>query len=201
MARDYYPAKLSRLDRERRLDEMAAYVGRKQHGQPRFAPLIPADARSALSHERSAARYRRELEVHADAPEPYMALRFWNRGQGELKLTSTLMLHGVPTTFTPFLDPDFVAFIWGLSSEHIDETFHDDVIAVRFPRGNEVPYLVKQQPQPPRAFLREMNRGSSSPCCGRIAMARSSTGAHSCGARPSVWRSATAGSRGAGVLL
>jgi len=158
LARDYYPPKLGRLDREGRLDEMAAYVGRKQRGRPRFAPLISVDARPVLSHERAAARIREELDVHAGAPEPYMAMRFWNRSQGELNLTSTLMLHSVPTAFTPFLDPEFVAFIWGLSSEHIDASFHQEVIAVRFPHGNDAPYLIKQQPQPSRAFLREVNR-------------------------------------------
>ena len=87
-----------------------------------------------------------------------MSLRFWDRGQGELNLTSTLMLHGVRAAYTPFLDPDFVQFIWGLSSEHIDASFHDEVIAVRFPRGNDVPYLEKSVPQPSRTFLRRVNR-------------------------------------------
>ena len=43
-------------------------------------------------------------------------------------------------------------------SEHVDERFHDDIIALRFPRGNDVPYLEKPAPQPSRAFLRRTTR-------------------------------------------
>jgi hypothetical protein len=162
MARDFYPAKLARLDREQRFDEMSWYLGRKYRGRPRFAPLVSAEARTHLSAERAATRIRAELAKHADAPEPYMSLRFWNRGQGELNLTSTLMLHAVGSAYTPFLDPDLVQFIWGLSSEHIDASFHDEVIAVRFPRGNDVPYLQRSVPEPSRAFLRSVNRDLAS---------------------------------------
>jgi asparagine synthase (glutamine-hydrolysing) len=158
MAREYYPAKVRRLDATKRLDELATYLGRKQRGQPRFAPLIAPDARAALSGERAAIRIRAELEVHASEPEPYLATRFWSRTTGELNLTSTLMLHGVPAAYTPFLDPDLVEHLWAVPSEHVDEAFHDDVIAVRFPDGNDVPYRPRTMPRPPRAFLREMNR-------------------------------------------
>jgi hypothetical protein len=149
---------MRKLDRAGRLDELAVYLGRKQHGQPRFAPLIAPDARAWLSGERAAARIRAELEVHANEPEPYVAARFWGRTVGELNLTSTLMLHAVPAAYTPFLDPDFVAHMWSVPSEHVDETFHDDTIAARFPGGNDSPYLEKISPQPSRAFLRRMNR-------------------------------------------
>jgi hypothetical protein len=43
-------------------------------------------------------------------------------------------------------------------SEHVDERFHDDIIALRFPRGNDVPYLEKPAPTPSRTFLRRMNQ-------------------------------------------
>lgn len=158
MAREYYHPRMRRLDQARRLDELAAFLGRKQRGEPRFAPLIAADARSLLSAERAAARIRAELERYADQPEPFLAARFWSRTVGELNLTCTLMLHGVSAAYTPFLDPEVVRFMWSVPSEHVDDSFHDDVIAARFPHGNEVPYLEKRQPQPPRTFLREMNR-------------------------------------------
>ena len=158
MAREYYSAKVRKLDASKRLDELAAHLGRKHRGQPRFAPLIAPDARAALSGERAAARIRAELEDFSLEPEPFLASRFWSRTMGELNLTSTLMLSDVPAAYTPFMDPDLVAHMWAVPTEHIDEAFHDDVIAVRFPSGNDVPYRPRTMPQPSRAFLREVNR-------------------------------------------
>ena len=158
MSRHYYPARMRRLDAEKRLDELAAYMGKKQDGQPRFVSLVAPGLRAGLSGERAAARIRAELEVHVGAPEPFLACRFWGHTVGELNLTSTLMLHGVPRAYTPFLDPDFVAHIVAVPSDHVDERFHDDIIALRFPRGNDVPYLEKPAPRPSRAFLRRTCR-------------------------------------------
>jgi hypothetical protein len=46
---------------------------------------------------------------------------------------------------------------WSIPSEHIDERFHDEVISLRFPDADRIPYRPKTMPTPSRAFLRQMN--------------------------------------------
>jgi hypothetical protein len=99
------------------------------------------------------------LERHADAAEPYLAFRFWGRTVGELNLTGTLLLHGVPTTYGPYLDPDVMEYMWAVPSEHIDESFRDDVISAKFPEAGDIPYRPRTLPQPSPAYRREVNRG------------------------------------------
>jgi asparagine synthase (glutamine-hydrolysing) len=156
--RYYYTPRIRRLDAAGRHDELAAYLGRKQHGEPRFAPLVSASLRSRLSGERAAARIHTELRRYASEPEPFLALRFWNRTSRELNLPATLMLHAVPLVHMPLKDPEIAAFGWTIPTEHIDETFHDEVIRRRFPEAGRIPYRPRTMPTPSRAFLRELNR-------------------------------------------
>jgi hypothetical protein len=154
----FYTPRLRRLSREGRFDQLAAHLGRKQHGQPRYAPLIAPEARSAFSAERATARIRAELERFADGPEPFLEMRFWGRSTRELNLPSTLFLHAVPAVFTPFMDPEYVDFMWSVPSEHVDETFHDELMERRFPERRSIPFRERVSPRPARSFLRELNR-------------------------------------------
>lgn len=157
-AREYFTPKMQRLDRERRWDDLAANMGRRVKGQPRYAPLLAPGARSRLGADAASARIRRELDRHAGGPEPYLALRFWGRTVRELNLTSTAFLPDVPAAYTPFMDPELVEFAWTVPTEHVDEHFHDDVIGVYYPEANDIPYRPRFEPTPSRTFLRQMNR-------------------------------------------
>lgn len=157
--RDYYSPRMRRLNDAGRFADLASEMGRKYRGQPRHLRLLAPEMRSELGGERAAARIEQDLDTYADGPEPYLAFRFWGRTVRELNLPGTVMLHGVPTTYAPFLDPDVVSFLWGVPSEHIDESFHDDVIAVNFPDANAIPYRPRTDPRPSRRFMREVNRG------------------------------------------
>lgn len=158
-ARDYYSPRMRKLNDSGRLTELASDMGRKQGGRPRYLPLLAPSVRSELGAEAAGGRITRELERHADGPEPYLAFRFWGRTVGELNLTGTLMLHGVPVTYAPYLDPDVTEYMWSVPGEFIDDAFHDDVIVVNFPESNAIPYRPRTRPEPSPAFRREVNRG------------------------------------------
>lgn len=156
----YYP-KLRRLNDARRWDDLAAEVGRKLDGEPRFAALIAPHVRDRINGERASARIRADLDEHLGEPEPYLASRFWSRTTRELNLTSTLMLDRVASAYTPFMDPDLLEFAWSIPVRHLDEAFHDEVIAARFPDPPAVPYTPGhrgQRPRPARAYMRSVNR-------------------------------------------
>jgi hypothetical protein len=157
-SRHYYSPKVRKLNAEQRFDDLAANLGRKQDGKPRYAPLIAASSRERLSAERAQARIRAELERYLDSAEPYLEFRFWSRTMRELNLPASVLNHGVAACYTPFLDPDLVEFAWAIPTEHIDERFHDDVIGVHFPQANDIPYKPKIDPSPSRSFLCELNR-------------------------------------------
>jgi hypothetical protein len=157
----YYYRRLRRLNDERRWDELASEMGRKLDGEPRFAALIAPDMRSHINGERAVARLRADLDGYIDEPEPYLTSRFWSRATRELTLTCSLMLGHIPAVYTPFMDPDFFTFAWSVPIRHLDEAFHDEVIASRFGHIASLPYTPPHRgevPHPPRAFMRTVNR-------------------------------------------
>ena len=128
-----------------------SYVGSQRR-------LSEARQWAQLGGDLVAARIRRELELHLGAPSPTLSLRFYSRTIREFNLTWSAMLGAVPITYTPFMDPELIRFVWPVPLEHVDHGFHDDVIARAFPEWAAIPYRPKEQPRPTRAFMREVNR-------------------------------------------
>lgn len=147
-----------RLARERRWDELAAWMGKKDDGVARHVPLLNGEMRRELSAERAAARIRRELDEHASDDDPALSYRFWTRTLRELTPTPYALLAPIPTVFTPLMDRDLVAFVLSLSGEVADESLHDEVIARAYPDVADVPYAPRVAPRPSRTFLRRLDR-------------------------------------------
>ena len=72
--------------------------------------------------------------------------------------SQTLILSAVPTVFTPFMDPDFVAFIGSVPSGSVDRDVHDEVIARGFPEVAHVPYALFGRPEMPASLARSIHR-------------------------------------------
>lgn len=159
LSRNYYPARAQKLSRAGKWDELAAWMGKKdEQRRPRFSSLISRDVSDALNGEQATARIRRELQRHLDTPEPFLAMRFWNRTIRELSLPSSALLGSVPSVYTPYMDPEWVRFAWSIPNEHIDALFHNDIIARAFPAESQIPYLSSTKPVLGRHFMRKVNR-------------------------------------------
>lgn len=154
----FYSPKLRKLTDAGRWDDLAAAMGRRLEGKPRYAPLIAPGLRGELDAERAIARIRTELDRHIGESHPFRAFRLWNRYRRELSLMSSAMLHGVPAVYTPYLDHDFMDFVWTLPSSYLEGDFKDNLIAVHFPGSLSIPYRVSSIPQPGRRFMREIGR-------------------------------------------
>lgn len=150
--------KLERLHDERRWDAFAANLGRRHKGAPRYAPLIAPDMDVHFGPDRAALRIREDLELYVGHPHPFNAWRLANRTVRELNLPSTAMLTGVPAVHTPFMDAELVDLIASLPPGIVDDPFHDDVMADRFPDAHALPYRPRPRPTPSRRFKREVAR-------------------------------------------
>jgi hypothetical protein len=154
----FYSPKLRKLTEAGRWDDLASAMGRRLEGRPRYAPLIAPQLGRELTAERATARIRTELERHVGTPQPFRSFRFWNRYLRELNLPPTAMLDGVPTVYAPYLDHDYMDFVWSLPPSYVEEDFRDDVIAVYFPESQSIPYRRSPIPRPDRGFMREVGR-------------------------------------------
>ena len=157
--RDFMTRAVRRAWRAGTWDELAAKLGlRDEYGTPRSAPLVEPSLRSALGPDVAAARIRRELGRHLDADNPYLSYTLNNRTVREIALVPTSMLASVTTAFTPFTDPDFVAFAASIPNELAGTRLHTEIIATAFPKVASVPYVPKRRPAADRRFRRRTAR-------------------------------------------
>jgi hypothetical protein len=138
-------------------DELAAWMGKKDDGQPRYAPLLTTSLRETLGADLGTARIRAEIERHLDRDDPLMSYRFWNRTMRESTLIPNAMLAGIPAVYTPFMDPDFLAFAMSIPPRFIDRAFHDDLLAAAFPKVAHLPYKPERRPRPSHRYLRRLD--------------------------------------------
>ena len=141
-----------------RWDELAAQIGKKEDGEPRYVALLAPHVREQLTAERGAARIRGELERHLGEDDPFMSYRIWNRTMRELTLTPNAMLSGLTAVYTPYMDPDLMAFALSIPAEHIDRAFHDELLATAYPEVAHVPFSPLRRPRPERRFQRRLDR-------------------------------------------
>lgn len=140
-----------------RFDELARRFLKTEDGQVRFVDLLAPALRESVSPERAAARLRAGIEPHLSAADPLLAFRFWNRVVRELALVPTRVLGGVPSVFTPFMDPDFIDFAASLPFSAVGKHVHGDALARAFPEASGVPFAPAGQALIGRAFARRVN--------------------------------------------
>ena len=86
-------------------------------------------------------RLVRELERHADAPNPVMSFFFCNRVRRELALAPFGLVARQCPVMTPFLDRNVFDFLVSLPTEMmLDEQFHIETIREFYPRMPDIPF-------------------------------------------------------------
>ena len=156
--REFMTRSVRRAWRDGGWDELAARLGKKVDGRPRYEPLLSPAMRHDLTADRAATRIRSALERYRDADDPYLTFVLYERTRREVALAPNAMLAGGPTVYTPFTDPDFLGFAASIPDELIDERLHDDIIASVSPAMAQVPFVPKRRPAPDRTFLRAVDR-------------------------------------------
>ncbi|MFV2064489.1 MAG: hypothetical protein ACC726_13415, partial [Chloroflexota bacterium] len=158
LERRFVTRRVRELSEAERWDELAAGMGKKLGGRPGYLSLLTCGMREQLPAERGVGRSRAELERHLHADDPFMSFRILNRTMRELTLTPNAMLSAVSAVYTPYMDPDFMAFGMSIPPEHIDRAFHDDLLAAAYPEVAHVPFRPLRRPRPSRRFVRGLNR-------------------------------------------
>lgn len=86
-------------------------------------------------------RIAREVEKHADMPNPIASFFFWNRTRRMIALAPYGLLTGIRRVFAPYLDHDLFDFMTTLPIGMLmDRTFHTDAIARAYPDFAHIPY-------------------------------------------------------------
>jgi hypothetical protein len=150
------------LGRLGRLDEAAERIALgkagRETGRDRYSELISPAMREPLRFERAVARVRRELAVHEREPDPVLSFRVWGRAVRELALVPTLVWSDIPTVYTPYFDPDFMAFGMSVPMTAFGRELHDEAIASILPDVPPIPYARFGRPVMPRPLARMVNR-------------------------------------------
>jgi hypothetical protein len=142
----------------RRFDELAERMVLGVEGRDRYSDLLSPGMGDSLSLERATARVRSALEPWAAAPNPTLEFRFWNRNQRELALVPTLILSGVPTVYTPFMDPDFLDLLTSVPTGSTDKSVQDEAIDTAFPEVSHLRFASFGDPSVSRSTARRIGR-------------------------------------------
>ena len=108
--------------------------------------FLPPRLYEAVARPVGLARLRRELERHAEAPNPMGSFRFYNRTRRTISLAPHAILAQVARVETPYLDHALFDFLASLPGDlMVDRRFHTDTIARAYPEWAHVPYEVKHR--------------------------------------------------------
>ena len=157
LGRIFLKGKFGKLVAQRRWDELATHMGKKDDGVARYVPLLAPELRRSLSPERGAERIREELRRYETWDDPYMAFRMLNRTARELSLTPYALLGAVPTVYTPYYDVDLLMFAMSIPGDVIDRGLHDDAIKLRYPEAADIPFSPHRKSIANRRFLRGLD--------------------------------------------
>ena len=135
------------LDRERlalfesgRLAALAEQLA----GRPVIPPVPGASLGRRLNNGVAQERLRRELERHADAPNPLSSFIFWNRTRRCIGQSAYRLIQAVPLVFSPYLDHEVYDLLAGLpASMLVDHDFHTEAIHRAYPWAAGLPYAPK----------------------------------------------------------
>jgi len=113
----------------------------------RLGKMVPSEFIRRWSYERALDEVTRELERFRGAPNPLGQFYFWNRTRRETALSGWSLLARGAQVFAPFLTEEFFDFIVPLPAEYmVDQTFHTEAIALRYPEAADIPYEDKEVP-------------------------------------------------------
>ena len=138
--------------RRGRLRELAEHLLMRRGNTQRLGYIDPGCFSFAMAH----VRLVRELERHADAPNPLGSYLFWNRlRRGLAQLPYGVMRDRI--VITPYLNHAVFDLLSGLPVEtFIDRGFHIAAILRAFPAVSDVPF--EQRRKTPPAKPRRFNR-------------------------------------------
>jgi asparagine synthase (glutamine-hydrolysing) len=116
--------------------------------------LTPTPYRK-LNQELAVNHLAKEIERHAEAPNPVAAFFFWNRTRRVAGMSPYGLFNSIPNVFSPFLDRDLYDFLASLpASIFLDHQFHTDTIARAYPQFADIPYEKKNHSVVNRAHYR-----------------------------------------------
>jgi len=140
------------LDRERlALFESGrlASLAEELVGKYDVLPFPEASLARRLSNAVARERLCRELERHADAPNPFGSFIFWNRTRRCIAQSAYRLILDVPLVFSPYLDHNVYDLLAGLpGSMLVDHDFHAAAIQRAYPQAAALPYTPKADHTP-----------------------------------------------------
>jgi hypothetical protein len=127
-----------------RFEDLAEHL---LEGEGYLPAMLTREFYAKCSRERAVAHLVRELELHADQPNPVGSFFIWNRTRRCVAASPTRLIGGDVRIVTPFLDPCVYDFLASLRAEfYLDWTFHTDTIAFAYPEFADIPYERKDEP-------------------------------------------------------
>lgn len=105
--------------------------------------LTPTQYRK-LNQELALNHLAKEIERHAESPNPVGAFFFWNRTRRVAAISPYGLFNSIPNVYSPFLDHDLYDFLASLpASIFLDHQLHTDTIARAYPQFAHIPYEKK----------------------------------------------------------
>ena len=97
-----------------------------------------------FNYELAVDHLAKEIERHAEAPNPVGAFFFWNRTRRVAAISPYGLFNSIPNVFSPFVDHDLYDFLASLpASLFLDHQLHTDAIARAYPQFAHLPYEQK----------------------------------------------------------
>ena len=124
------------LLREGRIDELVEDIVGPEHDVP-----VMRDP-SLFTRARALEKVSDEFRKFLDAADPMSSFYFWNRRRRDIGCSPfALLKRHCNKLHTPYLDPDLVRFLSGISpSITVDGRLHTDTISKAFPEFADIPY-------------------------------------------------------------
>lgn len=135
-----------RLYREGRLEALAgdllsSFDGGGGYPERTLESLLDKANLRRFGRQAAVQRMVRELERHAEMPNPLLSFCFFNRTRRDIALLPFRVLAGASCVCTPYLDAELVDFLSSLPAGiSLDHEFHKQTIAQRFPQWAHLPF-------------------------------------------------------------
>ncbi|HSK73909.1 MAG TPA: asparagine synthetase B family protein [Pyrinomonadaceae bacterium] len=109
--------------------------------------LLTKENYQRFSREKAIRHLIKELERHADAPNPVGSFYFWNRTRRCIAPSPFRLLPDSTEILMPYLDKDVFDFLSSLPARMLlDHNFHTETIAFAYPEYASIPYEDKSSP-------------------------------------------------------
>jgi asparagine synthase (glutamine-hydrolysing) len=133
-----------KLLQERRIDELVEDIVGAEDNVP-----VVRDT-GLFTRQRALEKVNDEFRKYLDAADPISSFYFWNRTRRDIGCSAfALVRRHCDKLYTPYLDPDLVRFLSGISpTMTVDHRLHTDTIAKAFRTFADIPYAhgVTQNP-------------------------------------------------------